>query len=449
MKKWFTLIGLSLLSFTVFLDYTIVTTALPFIKKDLNANVLQLQWVTNIFAMALSIFMIAAGKAGDLWGRKKVFYFAFVAFGVAAIAAANAHSIQWLIACRALQGFSAAIILTVGAALIPQTVAPEDHHQAIGIFSAINGAGLAIGPFLGGVLIALLNWRWVFWINIPIIIAGILLCAFTLKPDSRPDTKIKIDWLGVILLAIGLGCLIYGVILSEQVGWLNIWSWGNVVIGILAIILLLWVENKVKQPLLDLTIFKNKLIVLAILFCISAAFISYVFVFFDSLYLQLMRKQGALVTGLSLLAIPMMQVAISLMFPRLTYRFGVSNLLFYGLIISCFTGVLHMLFSPTISIFFILFTFILMGYTWGLANTGTLTVMSKSVSAEESGAAIGTVFTFWNLSGALALAVATVIFNRRETMTGFMSGFHWMAGFSSLMMLLILLIALKWRNPSK
>src|SRR3989338_10072891 len=113
LNKWFSLIGLSLLSFTAFLDYTIVATALPFIQKELNATILQLQWVMNIFGMILCMFMIAAGLAGDLFGRKKIFFFGFVLFSIAAFGAGSAQTIQWLIFFRDIQGFSGAIIFTI------------------------------------------------------------------------------------------------------------------------------------------------------------------------------------------------------------------------------------------------------------------------------------------------------------------------------------------------
>src|SRR3989344_76600 len=174
--KWRALLGLCLLSFTAFLDFTIVNTALPFIQKDLNANVIQLQWITNIFAMILSATMIAAGRLADLLGRTKLFYIGIIIFGIAAFGAGNASNIEWLIFFRALQSLGASIAFTVSIALLPQAFPPDEQTRATGIYSAITGAGLALGPFIGGVLINLLSWRWVFWVNLPIIVIGFFLC---------------------------------------------------------------------------------------------------------------------------------------------------------------------------------------------------------------------------------------------------------------------------------
>lgn len=412
--KWWALIGLSLLSFTAFLDYTIVATALPFIQKELNATVLQLQWVMNIFTLILCMFMITSGLWGDIFGRKKIFYFGFIIFAIAAMGAGWAPNIQWLIFFRAIQAFAAGIIFTLGVALLPQAFPPNEQTRAIGIFSAFNGAGLAVGPFLGGVLISLFSWRWVFWINIPIIIVGILCCSFSLKPSPVIENKVKIDWLGLILLIIGMGCFVYGIIEGEQIGWQAMHTWLLIVAGIVALIALVMVENKIEHPLLDLSIFKNPGASLAILICIIAGLVTAVFMFFDPLYLKLMRHQNAFFVGLTLLSVPMIQVAISLFLEKLVGEFGINKLIVGGLGIAILSAICHAFFTPTITIYFVLFALMLMGYTWGIANAGSITAVHQSIPIEKLGSSIGTIFTSWNVSSSIFLALSTVIFHWRE-----------------------------------
>ncbi|MCX7124213.1 MAG: MFS transporter [Gammaproteobacteria bacterium] len=412
--KWWALIGLGLLSFTAFLDFTIVTTALPFIQKSLNANVLQLQWIMTIFAMMMCMFMIIAGKSGDLFGRKKVFYLGFILFGISAVGAANANSIQMLIFFRAVQGLGSAIIATVGVALLPQAFPENEQVRAIGIFSAFNGAGLAAGPFLGGILITLFSWRAVFWVNIPIIMIGLLFCSFSLKPSPKTNHKIKIDILGLIFLIVGLGCLIYGIVDGEQNGWGLIFPWLTILIGIISLIILVIVENKVEQPLLDLTLFKNHHAALSMLVCIAAGLIIFVFMFFDPLYLQLMRKQDAFMVGLTLLCVPVVQVVISLLIEKLVKRFNILKLLIFALISALLAAQLHVFFTPSICILFILPALMLMGYTWGICNVGSIFALTQSVASEKMGEAIGTLFTLLNIAGAIFLALSTVLFHWRE-----------------------------------
>lgn len=498
--KWWALIGLSLLSFTAFLDFTIVTTALPFIQKDLNATVLQLQWVMTIFGMILCMFMIAAGRIGDLFGRKRIYYCGFILFLIAAIGAGYSPTIHWLTFFRAAQGFAAAIIFTLGVALLPQAFPASEQTRAISFFSAFNGAGLAMGPFLGGLLITLLSWRWVFWINIPIILVGMLCCSFSLKSPPPLTYKVKLDWLGLLLLIISLGTLIYGVVYGEQAGWSLTLPWLLIIIGFIALSLLIIIERKAEQPLLELSLFKNAHASLAILVCVTAGLVTYVFMFFDPLYLQLMRKQGAFIVGLTLLCVPIIQVIISLFLSPLLKKYGIINLLVYGLAAALLAALLHVFFTLTISIFFVMIALALMGYTWGIANAGSITALAQTLPPEKMGAAIGTVFTFWNISGSVFLALATVVFHWREAIAinsalnnakvaltpdqhqqislllydpehahsilsqfvgtksseiyhafhvSFMSGFHWVALLATMVMLIIFLIGLalrRWGN---
>ncbi len=147
--KWWALLGVSVLAFTAFLDATIVNTALPFIQTGLNATILQLQWVANIFPIMLSMTMIAVGKFADLWGRKRVFYFGVVIFAIAALGAGLSPSIEWLVLFRGLQALGASIIFIASAALLSDVFPEEERVRAISIYGGVTGFGLMIGPFLG------------------------------------------------------------------------------------------------------------------------------------------------------------------------------------------------------------------------------------------------------------------------------------------------------------
>lgn len=496
-RKWLALIGLSLLSFTAFLDYTIVTAALPFIQKGLNATVLQLQWILNIYGMILCMFMIAVGHAADLLGRRNIFYFGLILFAFASLGAGFSPTIHWLIFLRAIQGFAAAIIFTVGVALLPQTFPANQQTRAVSIFSAFNGAGLAIGPFLSGILISWLSWRWIFWINFPIIAIGMFLCLFSLKSSPKINYQTKFDWYGLGLLIVGLGCLVYGIIHGEQAGWSSIITYTNILIGIVALTLLIFIEMKIAHPLLDLTLFKNPQAGLVMLVCAMAGYITFVFMFFDSLYLEMMRHQTAFLVGLTLLSVPIVQVLVSLGFEPLVKKFGVFNLLLFGLGTAVLAGLIHAFFTPSITIYFVLIGLILLGYTWGIANAGSIAAITQSIPAEKTGGAIGTVFTIWNISGSIFLALATVVFHWRENVVmnselakanvaltaeqhqqitlflsdpnqaktilsefangkanevfqafhfSFMSGFHWVAWLSTVIMLIVLLAGIKLRQ---
>jgi MFS family permease len=192
--KWWALLGVSLLAFTGFLDATIVNTALPFIQTALKANILQLQWIANIFTIILSMTMIAMGKFADLWGRKKVFYFGVIIFSIAALGAGLSQTVEMLVFFRGLQALGASIIFVVSAALLSDIFPEHERVKAISIYGGVTGFGLMIGPFLGGILITILDWRWVFWINLPLIAVGLATCSFSLKDHPHEKHSIIVHF---------------------------------------------------------------------------------------------------------------------------------------------------------------------------------------------------------------------------------------------------------------
>lgn len=217
--KWWALLGISVLAFTAFLDATIVNTALPFIQVALHTDILQLQWVTNIFTVILSMTMIAIGKFADLWGKKRVFFIGIMIFAIAAIGCALSQTIDALIFFRGLQAIGASTVFISSAALLTDVFPENKRVQAISIYGGVTGFGLMLGPFLGGILIELLNWRWVFWINLPLIGIGLAACSFSLYEKKREKHLVKIDWWGLLLLIVGLGSLMYGIISGAEANW--------------------------------------------------------------------------------------------------------------------------------------------------------------------------------------------------------------------------------------
>lgn len=414
--KWWALFGLSLLAFTAFLDFTIVSTAIPFIQKAFNAPVSKLQWVTGIYGMLMSMTMIIIGRVGDIFGRRRVFYAGFVLFAIAAVGAGATTNIEWLIFFRGVQGFAGATIFTQSVALLPLAFPEDEQEKAVGIYSALTGFGLAVGPFLGGALIALLSWRWIFWINIPIVFVGIGCCFFSLKESPKPKVMPKLDWAGFLLITVGIGCLIYGLIHGSQFGWQVHATWVNLIIGVTALILLIFVERRVQEPLLELGLFKNRHACLAALICVIAGMILFIFFsFFDALYLRIIRNQTAFIVGLTLLAVPLMQVILSLFLPKLLKLFGVMNFIVLGLFLAFVSSVLHIFIGDVANFSFVLVALLLMGIAWGIGNTGAITAINQSVPSDKVGGSIGTVFTLWNMAGPIFLAIGTVLFQYFET----------------------------------
>lgn len=438
--KWWALLGVCLLAFTAFLDATIVNTALPFIQTGLKASILQLQWIANIFTIILSMTMIAIGKLADRWGRKQVFYCGVVLFGIAALGAGFSRSVSVLVFFRGLQALGASTVFISSAALLSTVFPKQERIKAISIYGGVTGFGLMIGPFLGGILIALLDWRWVFWINLPLIGAGLALCSFSLRGHAH-EHAVKIDSGGLLLLIFGLGAVMYGITEGAQSHWASAWGWTLLFLGVACLVFLIVLDEMRKNPLLDLHIFKEKLIVLAALSCALAGVASTVFMFFDPLYLRTVRQLSPFLIGVLVAVIPAAQALISFVFNRAVKRFGVAKLLFISVIAALCAALLHCLIKEHTPLLFLVLPFLLLGINWGLSNAAMITAVNEVIPPRQIGAAIGTIATIWNIVGALLLAASTAVFDAVETRSSFFPAFHAAILFNTAFAMLILLSA--------
>ncbi len=445
--KWWALLGLSLLAFTAYLDFTIVNTALPFIQTALNATLFELQWIPNIFTIILSMTMIAVGKIADLLGRKKVFYFGVVAFALGALGAGFSENMKILIAFRAIQAIGASIVFVTSAALLTDVFPENERVKAISIYGGITGFGLLMGPFLGGVLIAMLDWRWVFWINIPLIAVGIAACSFSLQGTSHNESNSKLDWLGLVLLIVGLGNLMYGIVEGAETDWTSHLAWWLLGLGVIALLLLVIYNENKSDPLLDFHIFTKKIIALAALSCAMAGVASTVFMFFDPLYLKTVRDLPPFQIGLLIAIIPAAQAFISFGFNRAVNWLGTANLLFISITAAFFAIVLHRFIHSQTPLLYLSLPFFLLGVNWGLSNSAMITAINEVIPVNKISEAYGTIATIWNIVGSVMLACSAAVFHAARTDHAFMEPFHRMVDFNMLFAFFVLLIAsgIRWR----
>src|ERR1700722_10201100 len=440
--KWWALLGVSILAITAFLAVTIVDTALPFIQTELKTNILQLQWVSNIFTIILSMTMIAIGKIADAWGRRRTFYFGVIISAIAAVGAGLSTTIAMLVFFRGLQALGASTLFVTSFVLLSNVFPENERVRAISIYGGITGFGLMIGPFLGGILIQLLGWRWVFWINLPIIAAGLCACSFSLRGHPHGNHSVKIDWLGLFLLVVGLGALMYGIVAGAQASWASILAWILLGTGIGALILLIILDEIRQDPLLDLHIFKEKLIILAALSCALAGVVSTVFMFFDPLYLRTLRKLSPFLIGFLIASIPAAQFLISFVFNRSVKLFGVANLLFFSVLAAFFGIAIHRFIQLHTPLLFLILPFFLLGINWGLSNSAMITAVHQVIAPHEIGAAIGTMTTIWNIVGSILLAASSAVFHSVEVRTSFLPAFHRAIDFNIAFAMIILVAAL-------
>ena len=235
----------------VFLDGSVVNVALPAINEELDAGLAGQQWVVDAYLLTLSSFMLLGGSVGDLFGRRRVFEWSLAGFGVTSVLCAIAPTTELLVAARALQGIDGAFLVPSSLAIITSTFQDHERARAIGTWTAWTGVSFVIGPLLGGFLIDAASWRWVFAINVPFVIATIMILRATC-PELRPETRPKVDWIGAILCALGLAGPVYGLIEEPTYGFGHPMVFVPIVAGVILLVLFILWERRTPEPMLTI-----------------------------------------------------------------------------------------------------------------------------------------------------------------------------------------------------
>jgi EmrB/QacA subfamily drug resistance transporter len=241
-----------------FIDGTVVNVALPALQRSLNANVVDVQWVVEAYSLLLAALLLVGGSLGDRYGRRRIFIVGVAMFSLASAWCGFATGIHELVFARALQGAGGAFLVPGSLAIISASFRDEDRGRAIGTWSGFTAITTAIGPVIGGWLIETISWRAVFFINLPMAIAVLLIC-FRFVPESRDETgNERLDWLGAALITVGLGSLVYGLIESSRFGFGHSTVLATLIAGSIVLIVFLFFEARVRNPMLPLELFRSR-----------------------------------------------------------------------------------------------------------------------------------------------------------------------------------------------
>jgi EmrB/QacA subfamily drug resistance transporter len=321
-RQRLTLIATILASTAVFLDGTVVNVALPAMERDLGMGLAGQQWVVEAYLLALVSLMLVGGSLGDHFGRKRIFSIGLAGFGASSILCALAPSTGVLIALRALQGIAGALLVPGSLAILAATFNGEARGRAVGAWTAWSGISTVAGPAAGGFLVETLSWRWVFWINVPLI-AGTLLLTLHSVPESRdPDAVRGFDIPGVVLSALGLGGPVFALIEQPTYGW----SDPIVLIPLLAggVLFAAFIvrEARARAPMLPLSLFRVRNFAIAN----AATLTTYAGLmgstFFLTLYLQQVAGYSPLGAGFATVPVSLLLFVLSPRFGALTARIG-------------------------------------------------------------------------------------------------------------------------------
>ncbi|HTZ06268.1 MAG TPA: MFS transporter, partial [Gaiellaceae bacterium] len=218
-RKWWTLAAVAFGLFMIMLDNTVVNVALPSIERDLHVSVSSLEWIVTAYALTFAALLITGGKLGDLIGRRRTFVIGIAIFTLSSLACGLAPSAGFLIGARAVQGVGAALMNPASLSIITATFPPRERGQAIGIWAGVSAMALAIGPLVGGLIVDNINWNWIFFINVPVGIAGVIVSQLVIKESKDTSHEQSIDLPGLVTSGAGLFALTYALIEGNKHGW--------------------------------------------------------------------------------------------------------------------------------------------------------------------------------------------------------------------------------------
>lgn len=388
------------------LDVSIVNIALPQIADTYKVDISVLQWIIDGYTLAFAVLMLSAGNLSDLFGAKRLFQIGMLIFGSASVACGLATSSFFLIAARVFQGVGAAMMIPSSLAILNQTFAdvPERRTKAVGLWTAAGSAAIAAGPIVGGILIKLSNWRFIFFINAPICLAGILL-TFQLKTQSSSKLVKKFDLPGQFAWMISITLLIAAVIEWSKLGITHPMIYGSFLLGGISFIIFLIIENKVSSPMLPLTLFHSPAFnVLLLLGAVLNGFY-YGTVFILSLYLQNILQYPPLTAGLAFLPLTAGFIISNLLSGNIINRYGIRTPILVGLSIFAL-GFAGLFVSGMHTSFWELSVpFLLISLGMGLAVPAMTNGILSSVDKTLSGTASAALNTVRQAAGAIGVAV--------------------------------------------
>jgi EmrB/QacA subfamily drug resistance transporter len=414
--------------FILMLDSTVVALALSSIRADVGADATQLQWVMNGYLLTIAVLVVTAGRLGDMFGRKRVFVLGMVLFGAGSVLSGAAQDPAMLIGGRVLQGVGAAPMLSLSLAIVCNAFPAAEQPRALGIWAAVSAIALAIGPVVGGLLIEV-DWRLIFWINLPIVVLGVAIVALAAPESTDPGAGRQVDFAGLLALAVGLGGVVLAMVQSRE--WPAEATALLAAIGVLALGAFARIERRVRNPIVEFALFRN-----GPYFGASAAAFAVVgsywaVMFFQPQYLQDARGHSAVLSGLMILPVTAPMVFISPFSGRLIGRFGARGLMTAGMTFAVAGLVVLTRLGPHSSYGLLLAGYLLFGIAIGLVYAPMSTAAMAAMPAEKVGIASGVLAMDRIVAGSLALAATGAAFHALQasgsSFTTSIAGSTWVA----------------------
>jgi EmrB/QacA subfamily drug resistance transporter len=402
-RRWFVLAVMSVGTLIVFLDTTVMNTALPNISTELRASTSNLQWVLDSYVLVLAGLLMLGGSIGDRYGRRNWMTIGLIIFGAGSVFGALASNIEQLIVARGVQGLGAALVLPATLSILTNVFDRDERPKAIAIWTAVGGLGIGLGPAVGGYLVDRWDWSAAFWVHVPVIVAALIGQIFV--PESRDPRNIGLDIKGAFSATFGITALVFGIIQGSEAGWTSPQIVGSFALAAVLLVTFAQVERTAEYPMLPLHFFKQKDFTGGVLVLGLAFFSAIVMFFFLVQYFQLIQGRSPFETGLMVLpnagaivvAAGIAQWALPKFGPRSIVSIGVS-IMALGVVL--FTTV-DIGTSALSSIVYIM----VFGFGFGLASQPLTDTVMAAVPVEDAGIGSAVNDVSRELGSALGIAI--------------------------------------------
>lgn len=412
LRPWFVLVGVSLAVFAVAFNTTSLTNAIGSIRDEMNLLPSQLTWIFNAYMLACLTLIITGGQTGDMYGRRKMLIFGCINFMLSSILIASSQNFSTFLIGRIWQGFSAAFIVPGAMSVIKVAFQGKSFSIAMGIYTAFLALGMAIGPISSGILIEILNWRWILWLNLPILCFSILFLVLFTK-TSRGDTQhVKMDLLGLLFLCLALVPLNLGLIQSNEWGFTSPYTFIPIIVGGLLLIAFWAFEKKVKHPLIDFSHFKEKQFFISVICAASTGYIMLALLYFTNLYMQnlITFDYSALHAGFALLPLSLGLFVTSVTRGVITNHFGIRKTIIVAFALLIFAlfwlGTIH---YPS-SYMYIAVPLAVSGFSLGLLFSTFPELALNALPDDKIGEGSGIINVCLYFSYTLSLAIGSIFY---------------------------------------
>lgn len=404
-RKWWTLGAVAVGLFMIMLDNTVVNVALPSIREDLGITLAELEWVVNAYALTFGVLLLTGGKLADLLGRRAIFVAGLVVFTVASLACGLATSAEMLITARAAQGIGAALMNPATLSIITATFPPRQRGMAIGIWAGVSALALAVGPLVGGLLTEQISWGWIFFVNIPVGILGVVAARLFIDESKDGSAEQSLDLPGLLTSGVALFALTYGLIETNDHAWGSTRVLSLFAVAGVALLVFVVLEMRQRRPMLDLSLFRNPRFTGANTVMLLVGLAMFGIFFFNSLFLQNILGYGPIKTGATFLPMTLLIVLVAPRAGRLSDRVGPRWLMASGLTLLMASLLLFSTLDESSSFWDIVPALVVGGLGMAVTMAPTTAAAMSSVPVDKAGVGSAVINSMRQVGGSLGIAL--------------------------------------------